>query len=279
MSKSSSGLSMLQKWFVAGAFVLPLVVILLLVVTRKKTENSRMLTKSALTQMEAAWARHKYTPISTNSEFNAQLENVPIRENGVPLESADRSALREALRKIVFSNYGGDYAAYRAFRTPGAFDPISTEVRERTVEWFQDEFPGKAVPSDFETLDRSLYDVYFKGTKYWKAIALEDARVILLRTNSIPPGGFKVEHLDTPVNCVTITVQPTYSFSDRLRQILEKDRQFTVASVTLLIDAVDPKKCPRPFLYCLVLDPQNAQWLPVQLTHCSTRNYDITPAF
>jgi hypothetical protein len=266
-------------WF---SLVIPLVVVLGILIYLQVSGKGRrrvLITAEQLKTTEGLWSSQNFTDISDSPSFWEKFSSCTI----LGLDSAPSELsvqhLREVLRNLVLANINGDYDSYIKFRLPSVDYVVNQDVFQAKTEWFQDIFPKQQAPTNFFDLDRSIWEHYFKGHPFWKAIAIDSARIDLIQTNAIPQGHFPVFHQDPKkVSCMTSTVPPSFLYDSAARQALQQGI-LHFANVTFIVKAADPPDVARPFFYSFLWDPTANTWIPWQLSHCTTKNYNAMPPF
>lgn len=265
----------------AGAFIAPIVILLILIKFRERERPKFILEASKLKEMQTAWGKHKFTPISLDESFFDRLRAIPIVDTAQNLSRTNSALLFDSVSNIIVANFGRDFDAFQRFRMPSSNNySISDQMKTNVVEDFREDFPNTAPPSSYLDMARQVWNHDYSKRPYWNAICLDDAAVTVVRTNRLLMPEMISKQPDQPVNCVGHSrTEGLVSYREAAEHILAEQGEVLLASVMILADAIDPPNSPRPFFYLFVWDRENVTWLPVRVTESATKNIQLGAPF
>jgi hypothetical protein len=263
-------------------FFLPSLLIIASVIWHIHTHPGERSIKIAPAQFQnttSTWTNQSFVSITTNEQFIAQLQKLPIAEDSLNLNDSQSIALHDEVVNLILANYLGDYDSYKKFRMPTMDYQVLPETAQGWKDWFHTLFPQKSVPASFEETDREIWNHNFAGHPYWLTIGLSSIEISVVATNSVPKL-FAFGYLTIQKgNCFGGDTDGSISYTNKTGELYSKYNKMILARVGVTVETIDPPKTPRTFSYILALDMDTNIWLPIHLVYCSTKPYNFDPPF
>jgi hypothetical protein len=301
----------IKRTKVALLLLFPIFLLIGIVVTRwEQVDNTVEAHDRYAKALIDEWRLCKFVPITTNHVFADHLAGLRIANGKELLTDAQASGLRKALFTFFCAYSAGTYDDYLAFRRPPNVPFLwHSEGKVRLSNYFVKgpTFGSPALVFKWEALylnrtnkppipvnTEEQFKLYLKEysgdnfyAKYWTAVCLTNASVIVESSGTIPLPlwlypfrpykkyrGFSADSSFPNLGYASQLSHSVFEFVNSPTNVLRRDLKLLCANCFFIIECSAPDM-PMPVLLRLYYEPESSRWLPWDLVVGNIRKINL----